>query len=108
MTAITEQLGEIVGKAAASDRLIAKSSVSAFIQHVLVLELAVLLIADDMSVRSKTAHKILEDSQDIGEKLNPVSEHPKALGDDEQWRDINATQKPRSKVVGDDWEEMDY
>jgi len=73
MTALTDALEEDVGKAATTDTLIAWSSVGVFIQHVLVLELAVQLIADDMSVPVSTAHSILVDSQDIGEKLNPVA-----------------------------------
>ena len=55
------------------DPLIARSSVGAFIQHVLVLELAVQLIAGDMGVPIEVAQKILEDSQDIGENLNLVA-----------------------------------
>jgi len=109
MATLTEQLGAAVGAAAKDDRLIARSSVSAFIQHVLVLELAVRLIADDMGVNPTMAHKVLEDSQDIGEQLNHVAQNSELYNDGEQWTDINATQQLRSaKDTGDGWEEMDY
>jgi len=55
MAALTDFLGEAVGKAAIKDPLIARSSVGAFIQHVLVLELAVQLIVDYMGVSISTA-----------------------------------------------------
>jgi len=106
MAALTDSLGEAVGRAAMRDSLIARSSVGAFIQHVLVLELAVQLIADDMGVPIPTAQKILEDSQDIGEKLNPVAQNSEIYNDGVQWRDINATQQ--AELEKDGWEEFDY
>jgi len=90
MAALTDFLGEAVGKAAIKDPLIARSSVGAF-------------IARPRSGACCAAHcrlygcvhlnstKILEDSQGTSEKLNPVAQNSEIYNDGVQWRDINAT-----------------
>jgi hypothetical protein len=86
------ELGSRVSDAAKKDPLIAGSSISAFIQHVLVLELTVRLIGEDMGVDERAAIEIMEESQEIGEKLNPVTESGDLYGaeDADKWVDINA------------------
>jgi hypothetical protein len=105
---IMSKLGSRVSNAAKRDPLISGSSVSAFIQHVLVLEVAVQLIMEDMKVSQTKARRIMEESRPIGEKLNSTTEKEDLYGDDDsRWIDVNAasTQKPHDE---DEWLEMDY
>jgi hypothetical protein len=105
---IMSKLGSRVSNAAKRDPLISGSSVSAFIQHVLVLEVVVQLIMEDMKVGQSEARRIMEESQPIGEKLNSTTEKEDLYGanDDSRWIDVNAAsmQKPHD----DEWLEMDY
>jgi hypothetical protein len=109
---LTTRLGSYVGTAADSDPLIARGGVSAFIQHVLVPEVAIRLIADDMKVNEETAHKILEDSREIGEKLNSDEERGDLYHDDDshKWVDIaGSPPKGKGKDCDDDgWDTIGY
>lgn len=104
-----------MGRAADTDPLIGRGGVSAFVQHVLVPEVGVRLIAEDMGVGEAEAARILEDSVDIGEKLHPTAEQHDLYGDDDDdagWVDVNATQQQRlieEQAEDDGWEAMlDY
>ncbi|PHH65467.1 hypothetical protein CDD81_2247 [Ophiocordyceps australis] len=55
---------------ARSDRVIAGRGVAAFVQTVLVAELAVQLIKDDMGVSDEEAREILEDSKALGDLVH--------------------------------------
>jgi hypothetical protein len=107
---LTTKLGSKVDDAARTDSFIARVGVSAFIQHVLVPELGVRLIAEDMKVSNDLAVKILEESREIGEKLN--SENLKGdlydERDADKWVDIAATPNRVRKDSDSDWSEMDY
>lgn len=88
---ITVRLASFVGDAGKKDRLIAQGGVAAFIQTVLVPELGVRLIMEDMNVRETKARAILDESREIGEKLN-MDEFTDDIYDEEDgpWFDINA------------------
>ncbi|RPB10135.1 hypothetical protein P167DRAFT_276433 [Morchella conica CCBAS932] len=90
---ITRRLGSFIGDAAKKDRLIGQGGVSAFIQTVLVPELGVRLIMEDLNVGEPEARKILDVSQDLGEKLH-FNDYIEDIYDeaDGPWFDINATQ----------------
>lgn len=83
-----------MSEAAKKDALIARGGSAGFIQSVLAPELAVLLISEDMSVGESQARKIMEDSRDIGEKLNAEDFTGDIYGEEENgdWLDVNATQ----------------
>ncbi|KAF8534483.1 RTC4-like domain-containing protein [Trichophaea hybrida] len=111
LDAIVSQLGSKVGDTAKKDPLIARGGVSAFIQQVLVPEVAIRLIAEDMKVSERAAFRILEESVEIGEKLNSTGERGDLYNDadGDNWVDVNATQRRQSRVNPDEsWEEMDY
>ena len=55
---------------AATDRVVAESGVSGYIQDVLVPELGSLLVQDDMKVSLDDARRILRESADIGDLIN--------------------------------------
>jgi len=107
---LTAKLGSKVNDAARTDSFIARVGVGAFIQHVLVPELGVRLIAEDMGVSDDLAVKILEESRDIGEKLN--SEHLRGdlydERDADKWIDVAATPNQARVDNDSDWSEMDY
>lgn len=88
---ITVRLASFVGDASKKDGLIALGGVAAFIQTVLVPELGVRLIMEDMNVREAKARIILDESREIGEKLN-MDEFTEDIYDEEDgpWFDINA------------------
>ncbi|KAH0608886.1 uncharacterized protein H6S33_001114 [Morchella sextelata] len=90
---ITTRLGSFIGDAAKKDRLIGQGGVSAFIQTVLVPELGVRLIMEDLKVGELEARKILDASQDLGEKLH-FNDYIEDIYDEEDgpWFDINVTQ----------------
>ncbi|KIW07916.1 uncharacterized protein PV09_01825 [Verruconis gallopava] len=56
---------------AASDKVVAARGVTGYIQMVLVLELATLLIKEDMKVDESKARQIMSESTAMGELLNP-------------------------------------
>ncbi|KAL7272859.1 hypothetical protein RUND412_004324 [Rhizina undulata] len=93
---ITMDLGTKVGNAAKSDALIRRGGVAAFIQTVLVPELAVRLIMEDMKAGEETARKILEESRDIGEKLHMEEALTDIYDDDDSgWMDVNGADNER-------------
>ncbi|RDA87952.1 hypothetical protein CP532_3408 [Ophiocordyceps camponoti-leonardi (nom. inval.)] len=67
---LVEEFGELLKRKAVSDRVIAGRGAAAFIQCVLVAELAVRLIRDDMDVSAEDARGILEESKALGEILH--------------------------------------
>ncbi|RCI11236.1 hypothetical protein L249_7245 [Ophiocordyceps polyrhachis-furcata BCC 54312] len=64
------EFGGLLKRKAVSDRVIAGRGAAAFIQCVLVAELAVRLIRDDMDVSAEDARGILEESKALGEILH--------------------------------------
>ncbi|PHH77990.1 hypothetical protein CDD80_7501 [Ophiocordyceps camponoti-rufipedis] len=74
---LVEEFGELLKRRAVKDRVIAGRGAAAFIQCVLVAELAVRLIRDDMGVSENKAREIMEESKAVGEML-----HDEAVGDE--------------------------
>lgn len=108
---MTIRLGPLVGDEGKKDELIGRGGVAAFIQTVLVPELAVRLIMEDMDVREAKARIILDESREIGEKLN-MDEFTEDIYDEEDgpWFDINAkTPEVLKKKKGllDSWDADD-
>lgn len=60
---------KLLKKVAPKDRLMSKSSVTAYVQSVLVPEVTTLLIMEDMSVDEESARRVLEESAAMGELL---------------------------------------
>ncbi|KJZ76586.1 hypothetical protein HIM_03922 [Hirsutella minnesotensis 3608] len=64
---LVDEFGELLKQKAVDDRVIAGRGSAAFIQTVLVAELAVQLIKDDMDVSVERAREILEESKELGD-----------------------------------------
>lgn len=94
--ALTPHLSKRVGALSQSDPVISQAGVAAFIQSVLVPEVAVRLIAQDMDVGIRPARDILEESRELGEKLNGAEKEGDIYheGEDSGWVDVNATPAP--------------
>ncbi|GKU04105.1 hypothetical protein FLAG1_06465 [Fusarium langsethiae] len=67
---LVEEFGQSLKDRATKDRVIAGRGSAAFIQSVLVAELAVQLIMEDMSVNAREAREIMEESKTLGELLH--------------------------------------
>ncbi|CEI65038.1 hypothetical protein FVEN_g11899 [Fusarium venenatum] len=67
---LVEEFGESLKDNATKDRVIAGRGSAAFIQSVLVAELAVQLIMEDMNVNAREAREIMEESKTLGELLH--------------------------------------
>ncbi|PHH93139.1 hypothetical protein CDD83_12 [Cordyceps sp. RAO-2017] len=67
---LVAEFGELLRQRAVGDRVIAGRGSAAFIQSVLVAELAVRLIADDMAVSPDEARAIMEESKALGEMVH--------------------------------------
>jgi hypothetical protein len=67
---LVEEFGESLKENATKDRVIAGRGSAAFIQSVLVAELAVQLIIEDMGVSAGEAREIMEESKTLGELLH--------------------------------------
>ncbi|KAF4956943.1 hypothetical protein FSARC_11422 [Fusarium sarcochroum] len=67
---LVEKFGESLKENATKDRVIAGRGSAAFIQSVLVAELAVQLIMDDMLASATEAREIMEESKALGELLH--------------------------------------
>ena len=67
---LVEEFGESLKEKATQDRVIAGRGSAAFIQVVLVAELAVQLIMEDMNVSPGDAREIMEESKTLGELLH--------------------------------------
>lgn len=67
---LVAEFGDLLKERAAEDRVIAGRGSAAFIQTVLVAELAVQLIKEDMNVNDDEARDILEESKPLGEMLH--------------------------------------
>lgn len=61
----------VVRRLATTDDLIKTAGVAGYTQSVLVPELAVLLVKDDMKVNDEDARRIMRESMDIGDRVNP-------------------------------------
>lgn len=94
---ITQQKMEQLARASRREpETIGRGGILAFVQAVLVPELAVLLIEEDMDVGRKRAYEILEESTDVGRRLNGDDEEDDVYDNSEGWIDINdvMTQRP--------------
>ncbi|KAF5541899.1 RTC4-like domain-containing protein [Fusarium phyllophilum] len=67
---LVEEFGESLKENATKDRVIAGRGSAAFIQSVLVAELAVQLIMEDMDVSALEAREIMEESKALGELIH--------------------------------------
>ncbi|KAK4234974.1 RTC4-like domain-containing protein [Achaetomium macrosporum] len=67
---LIRELSSLLRKRALQDRLVSARGHTAYLQSVLVPELAVRLIMEDMSVGEEEARKILTDSSAVGELVN--------------------------------------
>ena len=67
---LVEEFGESLKENATKDRVIAARGSAAFIQSVLVAELAVQLIMEDMLASATEAREIMEESKALGELLH--------------------------------------
>lgn len=67
---LIERFSSLLRKVAVQDRLVSARGHTAFVQFVLVPELAVRLIMEDMDVPAEKARAIMEDSQKVGNLLN--------------------------------------
>jgi hypothetical protein len=88
LRAISENLilefSSLLRKRALRDRLVSARGHTAYLQSVLVPELAVQLIMEDMSVGEEEARKILTDSSAVGELVNDeIADRVVLDGDDE-------------------------
>ena len=68
---IMEQFTKLLKQRAPKDRIMSKRGVTAYVQAVLVMEVATLLIADDMDVDVEKAQFVLRESVMAGELLCP-------------------------------------
>jgi hypothetical protein len=68
---------------------LAHSSAAAFVQAVLVPEMAVRLIMEDMKITEKRAREVLEESRSIGEILNLQDYQEDIYGTGGNWVDVN-------------------
>ncbi|KAL6229907.1 hypothetical protein BDW75DRAFT_84081 [Aspergillus navahoensis] len=69
---ITTRYSRKLRRLAAEDHIVKQAGVVGYTQAVLVPELAIRLIKEDMGVDDASARKIMRDSIDIGEKMNPA------------------------------------
>ncbi|KAF4454352.1 hypothetical protein F53441_3109 [Fusarium austroafricanum] len=67
---LVEEFGESLKEKATKDRVIAGRGSAAFIQSVLVAELAVQLIMEDMDVSASEAREIMDESKAMGELIH--------------------------------------
>ena len=67
---LVNEFGSLLKERAVDDRVIAGRGSAAFIQSVLVAELAVQLIKDDLHLSVDDARKILEESKALGEMVH--------------------------------------
>lgn len=67
---LVDQFGDLLKQKATQDRVISGRGSAAFIQSVLVAELAMRLIKDDMGVPVEEAREIMEESKAIGEMIH--------------------------------------
>lgn len=67
---VVKEFSNVIKERAIIDRVISGRGSAAFIQSVLVAELAVRMIMEDMGVDKVKARSILEESRDIGETVN--------------------------------------
>lgn len=67
---LVSEFGDLLKQQAVDDRVIAGRGSAAFIQTVLVAELAVRLVMEDMNVSEEDARAIMEESKALGEIVN--------------------------------------
>lgn len=99
---ITEQKMRLLERASRREPgTIGKGGIQAYVQAVLVPELAVLLIEEDMDVGRKKAYEILEESADVGRRLNGEGVEEDVYGNKDQddgWVDINNVMTQRIEI----------
>ncbi|EKV11213.1 RTC4-like domain-containing protein [Penicillium digitatum] len=71
LEAIIRRFSVVVRRLATTDELIKTAGVAGYTQSVLVPELAVLMVKDDMKVNDEEARRIMRESMDIGDRVNP-------------------------------------
>lgn len=72
LQAVVDRFSATLRRLSASDNIIKTAGVAGYAQSVLVPELALCLVKEDMRVDDDAARKILRDSIDLGQKLNPA------------------------------------
>ncbi|KAJ5503432.1 hypothetical protein N7463_006306 [Penicillium fimorum] len=68
---IIRRFSVVVRRLATTDELIKTAGVAGYTQSVLVPELAVLMVKDDMKVNDEDARRIMRESMEIGNRVNP-------------------------------------
>ncbi|KAJ5374016.1 hypothetical protein N7517_006022 [Penicillium concentricum] len=68
---IIRRFSVVVRRLATTDELIKTAGVAGYTQSVLVPELAVLMVKDDMKVNDEDARRIMRESMEIGDRVNP-------------------------------------
>ncbi|KAL4911296.1 hypothetical protein BDW74DRAFT_7348 [Aspergillus multicolor] len=80
---LTTRYSRKLRRLAADDHIVKKAGVVGYTQAVLVPELAVRLVKEDMGVDDASARKIMRDSIDLGEKVNPAPNDFVPVGEQE-------------------------
>ncbi|RDW93532.1 RTC4 family protein [Aspergillus mulundensis] len=80
---LTTRYSRKLRRLATEDHIVKKAGVVGYTQAVLVPELALRLIKEDMGVDDASARKIMRDSIDIGEKMNPAPNDFVPVGENE-------------------------
>ncbi|OQE39273.1 hypothetical protein PENCOP_c007G01656 [Penicillium coprophilum] len=68
---IIRRFSVVVRRLATTDELIKTAGVAGYTQSVLVPELAALMVKDDMKVNDEDARRIMRESMEIGDRVNP-------------------------------------
>jgi len=84
---------------AATDNVIPVTGVGAFVQAVLVPELAVMLIKEDMGVGNTRAREIITESASMGTLVHPEEEEEVVLSDGDGDGNRNGEDAPQSKRI---------
>ncbi|OIW34721.1 hypothetical protein CONLIGDRAFT_17505 [Coniochaeta ligniaria NRRL 30616] len=97
---LIDRFSSLLRKVAVQDRLVSARGHTAFVQFVLVPELAVRLIMEDMDVPAEKARIIMEESQKVGDLLN--EEEDDVIVEDEEDRSSSGSMSSLSSLEDDD------
>ncbi|KAH8905329.1 hypothetical protein BR93DRAFT_970128 [Coniochaeta sp. PMI_546] len=97
---LIDRFSSLLRKVAVQDRLVSARGHTAFVQFVLVPELAVRLIMEDMDVPAEKARRIMEESQKVGNLLN--EEEDDVIVEDEEDRSSRESTSSLSSIDDDD------
>lgn len=97
---LIDHFSSLLRKIAVQDRLVSARGHTAFVQFVLVPELAVRLIMEDMDVPAESARTIMEESQRVGDLLN--EEEDDVIVEDEEDRSRREASSSLSSLGSDD------